>query len=247
MPSDADSLKQAAAGRALEHVRDGMVLGLGTGSTIRFFLDLLGKRVRAGGLNGVVGVPTSRRTAEIARGLGIRVSRLRAQPRLDLTVDGADEVDPRGDLIKGLGGALLREKIVAQASDRFIVIVDESKAVERLGTRSPVPVEVTRFGSSRHEAFVAGLGAQVALRRAGDGRRYVTSNGNYILDARFPRGIDDPGALDQALRVRAGIVENGLFLGMTTRVLVAAAGGVRAIEPGGTAASASGTAGSART
>ena len=209
------------------------MLGLGTGSTIRFFLDLLGERVRAGELAGIVGVPTSRRTAEIARGLGIRVSRLRAQPRLDLTVDGADEVDPRGNLIKGLGGALLREKIVAQASDRFIVIVDESKVVPRLGTRSPLPVEVTRFGSSRHEAFVAGLGAEVALRLEADGARYVTSNGNYILDARFPEGIDDPVALDEALRARAGIVENGLFLGMTSRAVVAAPDGVRTIEPGG--------------
>ena len=234
MPAETDALKRAAAARALESVRDGMVLGLGTGSTIRFFLDLLGERVRAGEVKGVVGVPTSRRTAEIARGLGIRVSRLRSQPRLDLTVDGADEVDPRGDLIKGLGGALLREKIVAQASDRFIVIVDESKVVERLGTRSPLPVEVTRFGSSRHQAFVAALGAEVTLRRTADGSRYVTSNGNYILDARFPEGIDDPVALDGALRARAGIVEHGMFLGMTTRALVAASGGVRAIEPGGT-------------
>ncbi len=233
MSGNADALKRAAAARALESVRNGIVLGLGTGSTIRFFLDLLGERVRAGELAGIVGVPTSRRTAEIARGLGIRVSRLRAQPRLDLTVDGADEVDPRGNLIKGLGGALLREKIVAQASDRFIVIVDESKVVPRLGTRSPLPVEVTRFGSSRHEAFVAGLGAEVALRLEADGARYVTSNGNYILDARFPEGIDDPVALDEALRARAGIVENGLFLGMTSRAVVAAPDGVRTIEPGG--------------
>ena len=235
MPAETDALKRAAAARALESVREGMVLGLGTGSTIRYFLDLLGERVRAGEVKGVVGVPTSRRTAEIARGHGIRISRLRSQPRLDLTVDGADEVDPRGDLIKGLGGALLREKIVAQASDRFIVIVDESKVVERLGTRSPLPVEVTRFGSSRHQAFVAALGAEVTLRRTADGSRYVTSNGNYILDARFPEGIDDPVALDGALRARAGIVEHGMFLGMTTRALVAASGGVRAIEPGGTA------------
>lgn len=232
MTSGADALKRAAAARALDSVRDGMVLGLGTGSTIRFFLDLLGERVRAGDLSTVVGVPTSRRTAGIARGHGIRISRLRAQPRLDLTVDGADEVDPRGNLIKGLGGALLREKIVAQASDRFIVIVDESKVVERLGTRSPLPVEVTRFGSSRHQAFVAEFGAEVVLRRAADGSRYVTSNGNYILDARFPEGIDDPVALNEVLRARAGIVENGLFLGMTTRALIAAPGGVRTIEPG---------------
>lgn len=232
MTSGTDALKRAAAARALDSVRDGMVLGLGTGSTIRFFLDLLGERVRAGDLSTVVGVPTSRRTAGIARGHGIRISRLRAQPRLDLTVDGADEVDPRGNLIKGLGGALLREKIVAQASDRFIVIVDESKVVERLGTRSPLPVEVTRFGSSRHQAFVAEFGAEVVLRRAADGSRYVTSNGNYILDARFPEGIDDPVALNEVLRARAGIVENGLFLGMTTRALIAAPGGVRTIEPG---------------
>lgn len=234
MPAGADALKRVAAARALESVRDGMVLGLGTGSTIRFFLDLLGARVQAGELEEVVGVPTSRRTAGIARELGIRVSRLRHHSRLDLTVDGADEVDPRGDLIKGLGGALLREKIVAQASDRFIVIVDEGKVVPRLGVRSPLPVEVTRFGSSKHQAFVAGLGAEVTLRREADGARYVTSNGNYILDARFPHGIEDPVALDAALRARAGIVENGLFLGITSRAVVAARDGVRMIEPGAT-------------
>ena len=234
MPAGTNALKRDAAARALESVRDGMVLGLGTGSTIRFFLDVLGERVRAGDLSDLVGVPTSRRTAEIARDLGIRVSRLRSQPRLDLTVDGADEVDPKGNLIKGLGGALLREKIVAQASDRFIVIVDEGKVVRRLGTRSPLPVEVTRFGSSGHQAFVAGLGAEVTLRRESDGSRYVTSNGNYILDARFPDGIEDAVGLDTALRARAGIVENGLFLGMTSRALVAAPDGVRTIEAGGT-------------
>ena len=234
MAGDTNALKRDAAARALGSVRDGMVLGLGTGSTIRFFLDLLGERVRAGDLSDLVGVPTSRRTAEIARDLGIRVSRLRSQPRLDLTVDGADEVDPKGNLIKGLGGALLREKIVAQASDRFIVIVDEGKVVRRLGTRSPLPVEVTRFGSSGHQAFVAGLGAEVTLRRESDGSRYVTSNGNYILDARFPDGIEDAVGLDTALRARAGIVENGLFLGMTSRALVAAPDGVRTIEAGGT-------------
>ena len=190
--------------------------------------------MRAGELSGVVGVPTSRRTAEIARRLGIHVSRLRSEPRMDLTVDGADEVDPHGNLIKGLGGALLREKIVAQASNRLIIIVDESKVVERLGTRSPLPMEVTRFGASRHEAFVAELGAAVELRLEADGSRYLTSNGNYILDARFPEGIEDPVGLDDALRARAGIVESGLFLGMTSRAVVAAPGGVRTIEPGGT-------------
>lgn len=234
MPGNPDALKRAAAARALESVRDGMVLGLGTGSTIRFFLDLLGDRVRAGELSGVVGVPTSRRTAEIARRLGMRTSRLRHHPRLDLTVDGADEVDPQANLIKGLGGALLREKIVAQASDRLIIVVDDSKVVRRLGTRSSLPVEVTRFGSSKHAAFVTGLGAEVVLRLETEGTRYVTSNGNYILDARFPEGIDDPVALDEVLRARAGIVENGLFLGMTSRAVVAAPGGVRTIEPGGT-------------
>ena len=235
MAGDLDALKRAAAARALESVRDGMVLGLGTGSTIRFFLDLLGERVRSGALAGVVGVPTSRRTADISRRLGIRVSRLRAQPRMDLTVDGADEVDPHGNLIKGLGGALLREKIVAQASGRLIIIVDDSKVVKRLGTRSPLPVEVTRFGASRHQAFVTGLGAGVTLRREADGSPYLTSNGNYILDASFPRGIEDPVALDAALRARAGIVENGLFLGMTSLAVVAAPEGVRTIGPGGTA------------
>ena len=225
MTSGTDALKRAAAARALESVRDGMVLGLGTGSTIRFFLDLLGERVRAGDLSAIVGVPTSRRTAEIARGHGIRISRLRAQPRLDLTVDGADEVDPAFNLIKGGGGAHLREKIVAQATERLVIVADDSKLVDQLGASWALPVEVIPFGWESQAAYLASLGASPTLRMDGD-TPFETDQGNLILDANFGR-ITDPAALDATLNARAGIVEHGLFIGMAHDVVVAGADDLR--------------------
>lgn len=230
--TDRDALKRAAAAEALKRVRSGMVLGLGTGSTTAHFLDLLAARIEEGALEGVAGVPTSERTASAARSLGIPVTTLDRAAELDLAVDGADEVDPGLDLIKGLGGALLREKIVAQAARRLVIVVDDSKLVERLGERAPLPVEVIPFGWQRQRDFARGLGADAELRSDGPEEPYVTDNGNYVLDCRFPGGIDDPVGLDRALRARAGVVETGLFLEMAAEVVVGRSEGVRSIRRG---------------
>jgi ribose 5-phosphate isomerase A len=230
---DAERLKRAAAERALGWVESGMRLGLGTGSTVAHFLDVLGERIRGGGLGRIVGVPTSVRTEARARELGIPLAELHETQPLDLTVDGADEVDPGLDLVKGLGGALLREKMVAQSSRRLLIMVDESKRVPRLGTRAPLPVEVTRFGWKALLPFLEELGCQPTLRLDGNGSPYLTDNGNLMLDCRFARGMDDPGAVDDALSARAGVVESGLFLGMATAVVVAGARGVQVLERGG--------------
>jgi ribose 5-phosphate isomerase A len=222
-----DDLKRAAAARALAEVESGMVLGLGTGSTVAHFLELLARALGNGELERISGVPTSERTAEAAEGLGIPLTTLEAHPELDLTVDGADEVDPELDLIKGLGGALFREKLVAQASGRLVIVADGGKRVERLGDRSPVPVEVVPFGWSLHVPFLADLGARPVLRVHDDGVPYTTDNGNLIVDAHFDRHIPDPAALERALRARTGVVESGLFLGMAHGVALADEDGVR--------------------
>ncbi len=231
MTADAtDGLKRAAAERALDWVDDGMVLGLGTGSTVAHFLQLLGERIRSGKLRDVVGVPTSVRTGREARQHGIELVGLADVPSVDLTVDGADEVSPRLDLIKGMGGALLREKMVAQASGRVLIIADGGKVVERLGTRSPLPVEVVDWGYGVHTRFLESQGAQVSVRMMEDGPPFKTDNGNLILDCRFPDGIADPHALDVALQCRAGVVETGLFLGLAHVAVVAGAEGVQVME-----------------
>ena len=216
------NLKQRAGEAAMAFVRDGMAVGLGTGSTTRYFIDALGAALREGRLKNIRGVPTSIRSEEQARQLGIPLTTLAETPRLAVAVDGADEVDPRLDLVKGLGGALLREKIIAQAADVFVVIADSSKDVSRLATKAPLPVEVVPFAHEAQVPFFRSLGAEPALRRSADGQApYVTDNGNYIYDCRFPDGIEDPHALADALRRRAGIVETGLFLGIASVVLLA--------------------------
>ena len=231
--ADADSLKRAVGVRAAELVDSGMRLGLGTGSTVAHLLVALAKRLGEGGLIDVVGVPTSLRTAREAGDLGIPMTTLTETPLLDLTIDGADEVDPEMRLIKGLGGALLREKMVAQASRRVAIMVDESKVVPVLGSRCPVPVEVVQFGWEVHCLFIESLGADPVLRVGPDGEALVTDNGNYILDCHFSRGVDDPEGFDLALHSRAGIVESGLFLGLATEVLVSGPAGVRTISRSG--------------
>lgn len=228
--SDVGALKRAAAAAAAEEVRSGMVLGLGTGSTVAHFLERVGERIREGELDDVAGVPTSVRTASAARARGIPLTNLEDDPVPDLAVDGADEVNPSLDLVKGLGGALLREKIVAQASRRLTIIVDERKLVERLGTRSALPVEVVPFGWVSAAGFLEDRSVEVTLREEESGEPYVTDNGNYILDCRFPDGIDDPESVDRTLRSRAGLVETGLFVGMADRVLVGEGDGVRVVE-----------------
>ena len=229
---DADAQKRAAAARAVEFVRPGMRLGLGTGSTARHFVDLLGERVR-GGLD-VVAVPTSRETEAQARQCGIQIATLDEVPELDLTVDGADEIAPDLSLIKGGGGALLREKIVASASARMIVIADRSKWVEALG-RYPLPIEVAPFGVQatrraleRAIADLQGAG-RLSLRQGRDGHAFVTDGGHWIVDAALGR-IDDPPALAQALCGIPGVMEHGLFIGIAHMAILAGPDGVKIVE-----------------
>lgn len=210
-----------------------MRLGLGTGSTVAHFLRHLAARIACGDLVDVVGVPTSIRTEKAARKLGIPLGTLSELAPLDLTVDGADEVDPELNLIKGLGGALLREKMVAQASARFVVIVDDAKLVRRLGERAPVPVEVVTFECDSHLRWFEALGADPKVRRDEAGNVYLTDNRHVIVDCHFVKGIPDPLALEHRLAGRAGIVESGLFLNMADQVVVAGAGSVRSLTRGG--------------
>ena len=227
-----DQLKRQAAAQALEQVQDGMKLGLGTGSTAKHFVDLLGQRV-AGGLR-VVGVPTSEATRAQAEACKIPLTTLDEVDRLDLTVDGADEVDVALNLIKGGGGALLREKIVAAASDRMIVIADDTKWVDVLG-RFPLPVEVIPFGLAAtrraiESAFAeSGVSGQMVLRKASDGHVFVTDGGHWIIDAHLERIADAP-RLAGLLSLIPGVVEHGLFIGLAGTVILAGAEGIRVVE-----------------
>ena len=227
-----EQLKRQAAAHALEEVRDGMQLGLGTGSTAKHFVELLGERVAAG--LKVIGVPTSEGTRQDAERWGIPLTTLDEIDHLDITVDGADEVDPALNLIKGGGGALLREKIVAAASDRMIVIADDTKWVPALG-RFPLPIEVIPFGLGAtrraiEQAFAqCGVSGQMAVRNARDGHVFVTDGGHWILDAKLGR-IEDPARLATALSAIPGVVEHGLFIGLATTVVLAGGGGIRVIE-----------------
>jgi ribose 5-phosphate isomerase A len=229
MSSDRDQLKRAAALRAIEEVEDGMVVGLGTGSTAAFVVEGLAARVSAG--LKVVGLPTSERTAAQARRLGIPIATFAEHQRLDLTIDGADEVQLGTlDLIKGLGGALLREKIVAAASDRLVIVVDQEKLVEQLGEHTPVPVEVTQFGWQATATTLAKLGCVPARRYTVNEQPYVTDGGNFILDCRF-EPLADPRAIEQQIAMTVGTVENGLFVGRASIVVVASMTGVEALIP----------------
>jgi|SRR5271166_779425 len=227
-----DQLKRQAAARALEEVRDGMRLGLGTGSTAKHFVELLGERIRAGLT--VVGVPTSEATRADALRCGVPLTTLDEIDRLDLTIDGADEVDPALDLIKGGGGALLREKIVAAASDRMIVIADESKWVATLG-RFPLPIEVIPFGLAATRRAIAqacaecGISGEMVLRRSGDGHVFVTDGGHWIVDAHLAR-IQDARRLAGLLSLIPGVVEHGLFVGLATKTILAGAQGIRVVD-----------------
>lgn len=227
---EGDDRKRRAAVRAADFIEDGMVLGLGTGSTVRYLLDEIGARRAAGDWGNIVGVPTSEDTARRARSLGIPIVSLEDRPVIDLTIDGADEVDPRLDLIKGLGGALMREKIVASVSRDMVVIVDESKIVDRLGTRAPLPVEVDPFAAAVLVPFFRQLGAAPSRRSDDAGEPYRTDGGNLIFDCRFPDGIEDARALNEALDRRPGVLENGLFIGMARRVVVAGADEVKVLS-----------------
>ena len=226
VPGD-DSFRLKAAAAAVAEVRPGMKLGLGSGRTAEHFVRLLGEKVRAG--LEVIGVPTSERTAELARELGIPLATLDEVPALDLDVDGADEIDPELRLIKGGGGALLREKIVATASKRMLVLGDPSKTVKTLGA-FPLPIEVVPFGLAATRRAIDRavdkllLSPQMKLRQA-NGNTFVTDGGHYILDASFGR-IPDPEALARALEATPGVVDHGLFLGLATAAIIGRSDGV---------------------
>ncbi len=228
----ADELKRQAAARALEHVRDGMKVGLGTGSTAKHFVELLGERVKTG--LDVIGVPTSEQTRMDAERCGVPLTTLDEIDRLDLTVDGADEIDPSLDVIKGGGGALLREKIVAAASDSMIVIADESKWVPTLG-RFPLPIEVIPFGLAATRRAIemsfadCGLTGAISVRTAKNGHVFVTDGGHWILDAALGQIADAP-RLAARLSAIPGVVEHGLFVGLVTTAVLAGPQGIRVIE-----------------
>jgi ribose 5-phosphate isomerase A len=228
---NADAQKRAAAARALEFVRPGMMIGLGTGSTARYFVELLGERVRDG--LQISGVPTSEATRADAQRCGVPLTSLDETPALDLTVDGADEIGPDLTLIKGGGGALLREKIVAAASRRMVVIADESKWVPALG-RFPLPIEVLPFGCEATQRAIEGAlaplkGVKLALRRREGGHAFVTDGGHWIVDAALGR-IDDPPGLAAKLAAIPGVMEHGLFIGLAQTAILAGPDGVRVVE-----------------
>jgi ribose 5-phosphate isomerase A len=221
--------KQQAAERAVEYVASGMVVGLGAGSTAILATQRIGQLLREGRLRDIVGFPCSSAVEAEARALGIPIT-LDPPGVVDLTIDGADEVDPELNLIKGGGGALLHEKIVAQASLREIIIIDESKLAPALGTHWPLPVEVIPFGWHSQLRFLESLGARVTVRQQGDGTPFKTDQGNLILDCAFGP-IRQPVALAARLDARVGIVEHGLFIGLATEVIVAGPDGVRHLTP----------------
>ena len=228
-----NSLKAQVGAAVMDYVFDGMKLGIGTGSTAEAFVRVLAVAVDDG-LN-IIGVPTSKRTELLCTELGIPLTTLDETPKLDLTIDGADEIDPALNLIKGAGGALWREKIVAAASQQMIVIADDSKMVDMLG-KFPLPIEVNKFGLAAtrqlvHEICIQhGMSGDIALRLAENGQPYVTDGGHLIFDASFGR-IADPIALAMSLIVVPGVVEHGLFTGLATRAIVAGESGIRIVEP----------------
>lgn len=220
--------KRDAAERAVNLVQPGMVIGLGSGSTARAAIDEIGRRLERRVLSEVLGVATSHAAQRHALACGIPLTTLEDHPELDLTIDGADEVDRDGNLLKGAGGALLWERIVAGCSRRLVIVVDRTKLVARLGTQYPLPIEVTAFGWSTHLAAIRTLGGEPVLRMGDGATPYRTDEGHYLIDARFTDGIPDPGLVVRALRSRPGVVETGLFLNLSPEVIVGRA--VR--EPG---------------
>jgi ribose 5-phosphate isomerase A len=227
--SQQDLWKRMAAERAVEQVEQGMLIGIGTGSTAAYMIRALAERLRSG-LAIAGAVPTSQASAQLAASLNIPLTDLDTHPELDLAIDGADEIDPHLFLIKGGGGALLREKVVATAARRFLVIGDTTKLVERLGTHMPLPVEVIPFAVTPVTHRLQALGAVTRLR-VRDGQTFITDNSNMILDCAFPGGIDDPPALDTRIRSIVGVVETGLFLHMTAHAIIGGERGVQTLHP----------------
>lgn len=221
--------KKEAAEAAVELVRPGMVIGLGHGSTARYALLKIAEFLRTGKLWDIKGVPCSKKVEEEAKVLGIPLATLEEHPELDLTIDGADEIDPKLNVIKGGGGAMLREKIVAQATRYEVIVADDTKFSPRLGTRAPVPVEVLPFGWRTHLRFLESLGARVSLRVNADGTPFLTDQGNYVLDCYFGP-IQDVDGLAKELDLRAGIVGHGLFVNLVDEVFLAGPSGVRRLH-----------------
>lgn len=221
--------KRLAGISAAQMVQPGMVVGLGFGSTAIHALRHIGERLRSGDLQDVLGVPTADSVARNAMEVGIPLTTLEAHPFIDLTIDGADEVDPELNLIKGGGGALLREKIVAQASERLLIVVDPSKLSAQLGTHFRLPVEVLPFGWGSQARYLESLSAEVELRKDKNGVTFISDNGNYILDCDFGK-IDDAKSLAAQLENRAGIVEHGLFIGLADEVFVGRSEGVESLR-----------------
>lgn len=215
-PLTPDQQKAMAAHKAVEFIQEGQLIGLGTGSTIRYFLEALGKRIRSEGLN-IRGIPTSQATAKFANTLGIPLLDNDTPWDIEVAVDGADQVDPQLNLIKGGGGALMREKIVARAARKFIVIVDQAKHREQLGLPFPLPVEIAVFGWTTTKCHLENLGWPSTLRQQ-EGRPCITDNGNYILDLKIPN-ITNPHEVEAKLRSIPGVMECGLFVGMTSLVI----------------------------
>lgn len=225
------NLKERAAQKALTFVRSGMTLGLGTGSTTAYFVDMLGEKYQAGEISDLRGVATSKATEAQARKWGIPIVTLSEYPKLDLAVDGADEVDPALNLIKGLGRALLREKVVEVHAEKFVVIVDASKTVARLGTRDALPVEILPFEADSHIQWLNTLeGCRAKIWLEEDGSPAVTDNGNYLAKCYFAEGIRDAYELAEKLSLRPGIIEHGLFLDMATEVIVAGENGIELLK-----------------
>jgi ribose 5-phosphate isomerase A len=229
------NLKQQSADQAFSYVESGMVIGLGTGSTTIYFIEMLAEKLKKGHLHDIAGVPTSAETARQVQALGIPLVSLAELapeiplPTLDLAVDGADEIDPHLNLIKGLGHALLREKIVASHARQFIIIADESKLVPRLG-QGPLPIEIVPFEAEAHVRWLNSLGSQAELWLEQGGTPVVTDNGNYLARCWFPEGISDPYSLARVLADHPGIVEHGLFLDMADLVIIAGTEGIQLKE-----------------
>lgn len=225
-----EELKRQAAERAVALIESGMVVGLGTGSTAVYAVRALGAGLKNGRLSHIIAIPTSEATAALARECAIPLTTLNDHPIIDLTIDGADEIAPNLDLTKGLGGALLREKIVAAASKRNIIIADHTKLVEKLGSRAPIPVEVVGFAERPLTLFLESLGARVVRRVAkdGSGQPFRTDEGNIILDCHVAP-LDDPVAFGNVVIGRPGVVEHGLFLNLATQAIVAMPDGIKTI------------------
>ncbi|MBW8012709.1 MAG: ribose-5-phosphate isomerase RpiA [Chloroflexi bacterium] len=224
-----DNYKKNAANHAVEFVETGMVVGLGHGSTAQFAILRIAELQKTGDLGQILGIPCSHEVDNFATQLGIQLTTLNKHPHIDLTIDGADEVDPQLNLIKGGGGALLREKIVAQASKREIIIIDENKLSPTLGAKWALPVEVSQFGWELSASFIETLGAKTNLRQSEAGKPFITDSGNYLLDCNFGP-IDNLDELASELSHRAGIIEHGLFLGLASDVLVAGHEGVKHLK-----------------